>query len=95
MSTSCGCFRFWLDDEEATDPGSIEQLARAEHFRVCPDCRREMEGIIAQRAAVRGVFRSREAAPPLSEELVARCVGAMTRAALEARAARDVGHSAG
>ncbi len=92
MSSSCGCFRFWLDDEEALDRSSLEWLARAEHHRVCPDCREEMMGIIAQRAAVRGVFRSEHAEAPLAESLVKRCVSAMVRAA---RGGREAGRSSG
>ena len=92
MSTSCGCFRFWLDDEEALEAGSLEQVARAEHLRVCPDCRQETRGIVVQRAALRRVFRSSVAEPRLSETLVAKCVDAMKRAA---RGERDVGKASG
>ena len=92
MRTPCDRHRFCLDDEDASDVGALERLARAEHLRVCPDCRNEMQRVSAQRATVRGVFGAGTAAPPLSEVLVARCVDAMKRAA---RDVRDAGHAAG
>lgn len=80
MSRACGCFRFWLDDDEAPNDDGFEARAQAEHRRLCPDCRAEMAGIVAQRALLRGLFA--ETAPPaLDAQHLARIVDAMTSAA--------------
>ena len=93
MSTPRDCAQFWLQDRDhGADGDSIEQQACAAHLLVCEDCRETMKGIVAQRATVRGVVRASEAPRPLSEDLVARCIGAMVRAA---RNEAGLGRSAG
>ncbi len=92
MSGTCARFRSWMDDDRR--PDEVEERARAEHLRACGDCREEMKGIVVQRALVPGAFGSGAAGAPLPEDMVARCVGAMARAA-RADAAEDVGQSAG
>jgi hypothetical protein len=77
VSASCGCFRFWLDDDEGLDPDSADEQARAAHLLVCPGCREETEGIVAQRASVRSVFRSSGLLRPLSEAQVTKFLDAM------------------
>ncbi len=83
MNDSCARYRFWLEEDEGRTPDSVEQQARAEHLRVCEDCREEMKGVVAQRATVRGVFRPEAAPPPLSGAFVRRCVSAMVQATRE------------
>lgn len=80
MSRACGCFRFWLDDDEALSDDAFEARAQAEHRRLCADCREEMAGIVAQRALLRGLFAT-SAPPALDAPHVARIVDAMTSAA--------------
>jgi hypothetical protein len=81
MSSACLRFRFGLDDDDAREPDSAEQHARAEHLLVCADCTDATKGIVAQRTIVAGAFASSEAPPPLSESLITRFVQSMTRAA--------------
>jgi hypothetical protein len=80
LSRACGCFRFWLDDDETPTDDAFEARVQAEHRRLCPDCREEMAGIVAQRALLRASFAARETAP-LDPPSVARFVDAMTAAA--------------
>jgi|GEM_PF-2439836 len=95
MSRSCGCFRFWLDDDETPAADLLERLAAAEHLRLCPDCHEEMTGIVAQRTALRAAYPASDVAP-LVESRVRRIVDAMMRAALteEALAAPEAEASA-
>ncbi len=81
MSRSCGCFRFWLDDDELPASDVLERLARSEHLRLCADCHEEMTGIVTQRAALRASYPAAEVAP-LSESRIRRIVDAMMSAAL-------------
>mgnify|MGYP003378533614 CR=1 FL=1 len=83
MSAPCACFRLWPDDEEGRVPESLGQQAQAPNSLVCPKCRQATDGVVRQRAAVRGGFQSPATAPPLSESLIARIVRAMKRAAGE------------
>lgn len=87
MSRACGCFRFWLDDDEAPTDDVFEARVQAEHRRLCKDCREEMAGIIAQRALLRALFAA-EAPAPLEAPKIARFVDAMMSAARALERAR-------
>ena len=83
MSPSCDCFRYWPNDDEGQAPKSLEEQGRAAHHLYCPECRPETGGSDDSRATVRDAFRLDETDPPLAEDLVARLVRAMRRAAYE------------
>ena len=82
MKHRCDEFRALVGD--ASDLGALSVEERAmfdDHLGECADCLASLKGMVVQRSVLRSVFQDRGNEPPLSEELVRRCVAAMKRAA--------------
>lgn len=82
MKHRCAEFRGLVGD--FSDLGALSPDERRmfdDHLVECGDCLASLKGAVVQRAVLRSLFAEVDGPPPLSDELVRRCVAAMNGAA--------------
>ena len=82
MKHRCDEFRSLVGDY--SDLGALSVAERAkfdDHLDECADCLASLKGMVVQQSVLRTLFLDSNGEKPLSEDLVARAVAAMRRAA--------------